>query len=102
MAPKSAAKKKMITKVTAARYQVQIFRFLFEKNGENSGIRLAMIIGSRIMLIHLRSKRSPRNSEGKRSVQCSPSGLKAIRVKNLYTVKMTVKITSRLKTQSNV
>ena len=92
----------MITNVMIARYQVQIFLLRFEKNGENSGIRLAMMMGIRIILIHRKSYLKPRKIEGKRSLQCSVSGLKAISVTSLNAVNSMTKITSRLKTQSKV
>ena len=83
MAPKSAAKKKMMKKVIMAKYHVHIFLLRAEKKGDNSGIRLATIMGKRIMLIHRRSKRKPSKNDGTKFFHCSPSGLKASNVMSL-------------------
>ena len=79
---KIGSKKEDDKKVTVARYQVQIFRFLKLKKGDSPGIRLAITIGNKMMLIQRRSKRKPKNNEGTRSFHYSPSGLKATRVRN--------------------
>jgi hypothetical protein len=60
------------------------------------------MIGKRIMLIHLRSKRKPRKNVGSISAQYSPSGMNASRVINLYVVNIIRKMMSRLKTHKSV